>query len=96
MATAIYERGNVFLFTTAFTNELGSPVTPTSATLKIVVGEYSEVLPMVLSGQLWSVKWDSFGHPVGIVYWSVQATVPHATDEGNFMLTANRANQAAV
>lgn len=91
-------RGNVLQFSTTFYSAAGDVVTPASVLLTLRVAVFSgspadgTQIAMTQIGDAWTATWDTTGMESGTVYWNVQATGPHAADEGSFPLTANWAN----
>lgn len=99
MMDITFIRGNVLQFSTSFFDASGGVVDPASALLTLrtaPLGADSDLEQISMSkiGDTWVAEWDTTSIAPGIVYWSVQATGPHAADDGSFDLSANWANEA--
>ncbi len=95
-------RGNEILFTATPLDEDGNAVVPDTITLYLnhvtATGRTTISIDMDLSvsGGPWTASWDTAAaNPTaypGIVYYSVRAADPSASEDGEFELDANPAN----
>ncbi len=89
-------RGDVIRFTANFTDETGASIIPASANLFLnyvtASDRTSVTIAMVMADSNFTADWESDVAFPGIVYWSAQATTPHAAEDGSFELIANKAN----
>jgi hypothetical protein len=98
MTLAVIDRGNTVLFTSTPVDVDGNAVMPASVTLHLSypngIGRTLLVISMTPQSTdgPWIVEWDSTVSGRGIVYYSVRALDPNATEDGDFMLEANVAN----
>jgi len=98
-------RGNEVLFTATPLDEDGVAVVPSTITLYLnyvsATGRSgtSIVMDMQSTSGPWTAEWDtSAANPTaypGIVYYSVRAVSPSASEDGEFELDANPANPGA-
>ena len=93
-----YTRGSMIVFTAAFADKAGAPVTPDSAVVNLVFRDHDKVqqkvaVTMVVSGNVAEASWDSSVAASGPVHWSVKGTGANAiVQDGSLTLTANEAN----
>lgn len=96
-------RGTTVVFLSQFFDEDGNLINPTSAVVNVEYNGCNGVqqqIPMVAPGTpggdpvYWSAQWDSRGADPGVVYWSIHSGQPgpYSVEDGQFTLTANKAN----
>lgn len=91
-------RGSATYIDVIFKDENGTPVNPTSATVRLKYFQRKvikrETYSLVnISGTTWRYIWDSTVADAGTVEWfAASADSPKCTAEGSFIIEANGAN----
>jgi hypothetical protein len=94
-----YIRGSTIVFTAAFADKAGKPVTPDRAVVNLVYRNTNQVqqkvsISMTVNGNVAEASWDSSGAAAGLVHWSVKGYGANAiVQDGSLTLTGNEANQ---
>lgn len=97
-----FARGATIQFSSTFFDADGNVANPSSAQVNIAFVTNSGVPTSILvamaqaAGGAWIAQWDSRSAGPGTVSWSVETpgSAPVSVEDGQFMLTANPANQA--